>query len=145
MFAVSVFHAFGHQWACQLIYHPRKCKGFGLSDGEGCERLWSALRKMIPSLRSAGVCLLLCSCSTHLIHILQYWKRLFALDSHLIWFEQNNLLEMGRWAQTKRAHATTQRHDARMRLQESGVPLEELEREWKEQVNAQLCSAPREY
>lgn len=38
-FAVSVFHAFGHQWACQLVYHPRKCVGFGLSDGKGCERL----------------------------------------------------------------------------------------------------------
>ncbi|KAI6145454.1 hypothetical protein BKA82DRAFT_129395 [Pisolithus tinctorius] len=23
-FAISVFHAFGHQWACQLIYHPWK-------------------------------------------------------------------------------------------------------------------------
>ncbi|KAI6006266.1 hypothetical protein F5J12DRAFT_905739 [Pisolithus orientalis] len=34
-FAISVFHAFGHQWACQLIYHPQKCEGFGLSDGEG--------------------------------------------------------------------------------------------------------------
>ncbi|KAJ7912881.1 hypothetical protein B0H13DRAFT_1613080 [Mycena leptocephala] len=22
-FAVSVFHAFGHEWACQLLYHPR--------------------------------------------------------------------------------------------------------------------------
>lgn len=21
-FAISVFHAFGHQWACQIIYHP---------------------------------------------------------------------------------------------------------------------------
>ncbi|KAI5991683.1 hypothetical protein F5J12DRAFT_907475 [Pisolithus orientalis] len=34
-FAISVFHAFGHQWACQLIYHPWKQEGFGLSDGEG--------------------------------------------------------------------------------------------------------------
>jgi hypothetical protein len=144
MFAVSVFHAFGHQWACQLIYHPRKCKGFGLSDGEGCERLWSALRKMIPSLRSTGVCLLPCSV-THLIHILQYWQRLFALDSHLIWFEQNNLLELGRWAQRKRARSIAHKHDATISLQESGVPLEELEREWKEQVHAQLRSAPRKY
>ena len=144
MFAVSVFHAFGHQWACQLIYHPRKCKGFGLSDGEGCERLWSALRKMIPSLRSAGVCLLLCLV-TNLIHILQYWQRLFALDSHLIWFEQNNLLELGGWAQRKRAGAIAQKHDATIRLQGSRVLLEELEREWKEQVDAQLCSAPRKY
>lgn len=144
MFAVSVFHAFGHQWACQLIYHPRKCKGFGLSDGEGCERLWSALRRMIPALRSAGVCLLLCL-TIHLIYISQYWHRLFALDSHLIWYEQNSLLELGRWAQRKRASATARKHGAMIRLQESRVPLEELEHEWKEQVEAQRCSAPRMY
>ncbi|KAF9231536.1 hypothetical protein BU15DRAFT_36177, partial [Melanogaster broomeanus] len=42
-FAISVFHAYGHQWPCQVVYHPRKRPGFGLSDGEGCERLWSAL------------------------------------------------------------------------------------------------------
>ncbi|KAH7904168.1 hypothetical protein BJ138DRAFT_964864, partial [Hygrophoropsis aurantiaca] len=33
-FATSVFHAYAHSWACQIIYHPRKCDGFGLSDGE---------------------------------------------------------------------------------------------------------------
>ncbi|KAJ7711678.1 hypothetical protein B0H16DRAFT_1343559, partial [Mycena metata] len=40
-FAVSVFHAFGHAWACQLIYHPRKRLGFAFTDGfegrvDGC-------------------------------------------------------------------------------------------------------------
>ncbi|KAE9394391.1 hypothetical protein BT96DRAFT_958818 [Gymnopus androsaceus JB14] len=35
-FAISVFHAYGHAWPCQCIYHPQKCKGFGLTDGEGC-------------------------------------------------------------------------------------------------------------
>ena len=144
MFAVSVFHAFGHQWACQLIYHPQKCKGFGLSDGEGCERLWSALRKLIPSLRSAGVCLLLCLIP-YLIRILQYWRRLFALDSHLIWFEQNNLLELGRWTQRKCASAIARKRDATIRRQESRVPLEELEHQWKDQVDAQLPSAPCKY
>jgi Kyakuja-Dileera-Zisupton transposase len=54
-FGISVFHAYGHQWACQVIYHPRKREGFGLSDGEGCERLWSALKHLIPSLRVSGV------------------------------------------------------------------------------------------
>jgi hypothetical protein len=54
-FGISVFHAFAHNWACQLVYHPRKCPGFGLSDGEGCERLWSELKKLIPSLRISGV------------------------------------------------------------------------------------------
>lgn len=56
IFAISVFHAFGHQWPCQIMYHPRKCRGFGLTDGEGCERFWSAIRKLIPTLRISGVC-----------------------------------------------------------------------------------------
>jgi hypothetical protein len=38
-FSTAVFHAFAHHWPCQLVYHPRKCEGFGLSDGEGCECL----------------------------------------------------------------------------------------------------------
>ncbi|KIJ66783.1 hypothetical protein HYDPIDRAFT_26204 [Hydnomerulius pinastri MD-312] len=32
-FAISVFHTYGHQWPCQVIYHPRKHEGFGLLDG----------------------------------------------------------------------------------------------------------------
>ncbi|KAG1844033.1 hypothetical protein DFJ58DRAFT_717669 [Suillus subalutaceus] len=55
VFSISVFHAYGHQWPCQLIYHPRKCEGFGLSDGEGCERLWSALKMLIPPLAGLWV------------------------------------------------------------------------------------------
>ena len=55
-FALSIFHAYGHQWPCQIVYHPRKSIGFGLSDGEGCERFWSSIRKLIPNLRVSGVC-----------------------------------------------------------------------------------------
>jgi hypothetical protein len=54
-FGISVFHAFGHQWPCQVIYHPRKCKGFGFSDGEGCERFWHSISKLIAYLRVCGV------------------------------------------------------------------------------------------
>jgi hypothetical protein len=64
-FGISVFHAYGHQWPCQIVYHPRKRVGFGLSDGEGCERLWSALKHLISVLRVSGVCCMLpcISCS----------------------------------------------------------------------------------
>ena len=55
IFAISVFHAYGHGWACQLIYHPRKCPGCGLTDGEGCERCWKSLRFLIAYLRVCGV------------------------------------------------------------------------------------------
>lgn len=58
-FGISVFHAYGHQWPCQIVYHPRKCRGFGLTDGEGCERFWSSLKKLIPGLRVSGVGVLL--------------------------------------------------------------------------------------
>ncbi|KAI6041026.1 hypothetical protein EDC04DRAFT_2867374 [Pisolithus marmoratus] len=44
-FGISVFHAYGHQWPCQIVYHPHKCVGFGLSDGEGL---------LIPILRVSG-------------------------------------------------------------------------------------------
>lgn len=54
-FGISVFHAYGHQWPCQVIYHPRKCCGFGLSDGEGCERFWHSISKLISYLRTVGV------------------------------------------------------------------------------------------
>ncbi|KIJ05044.1 hypothetical protein PAXINDRAFT_21677 [Paxillus involutus ATCC 200175] len=53
-FAISVFHAYGHQWPCQVVYHPQKRQGFGLSDGEGCEQLWSALKPLIGPLRVSG-------------------------------------------------------------------------------------------
>ena len=57
-FAISVFHAFGHGWPCQCIYHPRKRTGFGLADGEGCERFWHSISKLIAYLRVCGVSLI---------------------------------------------------------------------------------------
>lgn len=54
-FGVSVFHAFAHQWICQLVYHPRKREGFGLTDGEGCERLWASLKRLISWLMICAV------------------------------------------------------------------------------------------
>lgn len=48
-------HAYGHQWACQLAYNPRLCRGLGLTDGEGVERTWSRLRKLVGVVRSSSV------------------------------------------------------------------------------------------
>ncbi|KAF7968760.1 hypothetical protein HWV62_29352 [Athelia sp. TMB] len=83
-FAVSVFHAYGHQWACQVVYHPRKCCGFGLSDGEGCERLWSALRKLIPTLRVSG-----------------YHQHLFVLDTQVEHLTDKSTESLGSWLQRR--------------------------------------------
>jgi hypothetical protein len=49
-------HAYGHEWACQLVYNPRLREGAGLSDLEGTERFWSRCRRLIVLERYAGVC-----------------------------------------------------------------------------------------
>ncbi|EJD33737.1 hypothetical protein AURDEDRAFT_177179 [Auricularia subglabra TFB-10046 SS5] len=54
VFVTSAMHAYAHQWTCQLFYSPRMKKGIALTDGEGVERLWSALRMPISKLRSVS-------------------------------------------------------------------------------------------
>jgi Kyakuja-Dileera-Zisupton transposase len=55
LLVTSAMHAYAHQWSCQLVYNPRLRKGLGLSDGEGVERLWSKMRKLIGITRSSTV------------------------------------------------------------------------------------------
>lgn len=55
VFATSAMHAYGHEWSCQIVFNPRVRKGLGLTDGEGVERLWSRLRKLIPITRTSAV------------------------------------------------------------------------------------------
>lgn len=52
-FGTLVFHAYAHNWLCQLEFHPLFNKGWGLSDGEGLERLWSYLSPLVSPLRYA--------------------------------------------------------------------------------------------
>ncbi|KAH9820745.1 hypothetical protein DFH28DRAFT_924004 [Melampsora americana] len=49
----SVFHAYVHSWSCQLFYNPRFLEDWGLSDGEGLERIWSDLSPIIARLRTS--------------------------------------------------------------------------------------------
>ncbi|XP_078608414.1 uncharacterized protein LOC144880223 [Branchiostoma floridae x Branchiostoma japonicum] len=42
--SVPIFHLYGHKTPCQILYSTRRKDGFGLTDGEGMERLWSYLR-----------------------------------------------------------------------------------------------------
>ncbi|KAH9812739.1 hypothetical protein DFH28DRAFT_1129505 [Melampsora americana] len=52
-FGTSVFHAYVHEWGCQLTYNPRLNEGWGLSDGEGLERIWSFLSPLVRPNRYA--------------------------------------------------------------------------------------------
>jgi len=84
VFGISVFHAYGHQWPCQVVYHPRKCKGFGLTDGEGCERFWSSIKLLIPSLRVSG-----------------YYNRIYTLDTQIKHLDKRSMRDLGLWLRRK--------------------------------------------
>ncbi|OAV92783.1 hypothetical protein PTTG_04955 [Puccinia triticina 1-1 BBBD Race 1] len=50
-FGTSVFHAYVHEWKCQLRYNPRLNDGWGMSDGEGMEQIWAFFLPLIRQLR----------------------------------------------------------------------------------------------
>jgi Kyakuja-Dileera-Zisupton transposase len=132
--AVSVFHAYGHQWACQLIYHPRKCQGFGLSDGEGCERFWFSIQNLIPSLRVSGVC---CHMNHWIIsHFapLQYHQRLFTIDLQVQHMRETSLHQLGKWLARKWRSCSERRAAAASDMEETGLGCDYLEQQWKDQV-----------
>ncbi|KDQ08818.1 hypothetical protein BOTBODRAFT_118161, partial [Botryobasidium botryosum FD-172 SS1] len=127
VFGVSVFHAYGHQWPCQLVYHPRKRVEFGLTDGKGCERFWFAISPLIPSLRVSG-----------------YYRRLFVLDCQLIHLEEISLARLGAWL-VRRSHACAKRlEEAAANLKKCGTDVGILRSQWRAQVKAQMEKAPRQ-
>ncbi|OAV94301.1 hypothetical protein PTTG_27036 [Puccinia triticina 1-1 BBBD Race 1] len=50
-FATAVFHSYVHDWPCQLEFNPWYNEGWGLTDGEGLERLWSDYSPLVGPLR----------------------------------------------------------------------------------------------
>ncbi|KAH9808126.1 hypothetical protein DFH28DRAFT_910754 [Melampsora americana] len=53
MFGTGAWHSYAHQRSCQISYNPRLNPDWGMSDGEGMERIWSALIDLIAPLRYA--------------------------------------------------------------------------------------------
>ena len=44
--AVPIFHGYAHNAMCRNQFSPRNIEGFGLTDGENVERLWSYLGRI---------------------------------------------------------------------------------------------------
>ncbi|KAG1849101.1 hypothetical protein C8R48DRAFT_750301 [Suillus tomentosus] len=124
-FAVAVFHAYGHQWPCQIVYHPRKREGFGLSDGEGCKRLWSFLKPLIPSLHVSG-----------------FNQQLFVLDTQIRHLDSKSLQGFRHWLHRRWIHCQTKKNGALDSLHDLQVDEHMLRVEWKAQVDHQMKPAP---
>ncbi|KAJ7834308.1 hypothetical protein B0H13DRAFT_1653339 [Mycena leptocephala] len=125
-FTVSVFHAFGHEWACQLLYHPRKRTGFGYTNGEGCERFWQSISHLIAHLRICG-----------------YHNRLYTLDAQIQHADESSLMRLGEWIARHLAHCVQKRAEATKTLRDCGKPMALLHEQWQLQVIAQTKPLPR--
>lgn len=51
MFGTGAWHSYAHIRLCQIKYSPRLNPDWGMSDGEGVERIWSELCDLVAVLR----------------------------------------------------------------------------------------------
>ncbi|KAG6835936.1 hypothetical protein H0H93_013187, partial [Arthromyces matolae] len=121
-FATSAMHAYVHQWACQLVYNPRLRVGLGLTDGEGVERLWSRLRKLIGITRTSHRA-----------------RRIWMLDRQvgLIGLEHRD--DLGLWIQRRLTKGVErQGEEAQETLRQIKIPESTLRAQWELQRASQL-------
>ncbi|KAG1801271.1 hypothetical protein EV424DRAFT_1545449 [Suillus variegatus] len=115
-------HAYGHEWACQLIYNPRMIVGLGLSDGEGTERLWSRFVRLIGIQRSSS-----------------RQRRLWLIDRHAGAIGLEMRADLGDWIRRRlRRGVEDQGTAARKLLEECEVAVSDLRKEWAMQKESQL-------
>ncbi|KAJ7845678.1 hypothetical protein B0H13DRAFT_1647204, partial [Mycena leptocephala] len=120
-FAINAMHAYGHQWVCQLVYNPCMRPGCGLTDGEGVERIWSRIRKLIPITRNQ-------------------WnsRRIWMIDLYMSFVKAEGRTNLGTWLQCQEAKNLAPRLvNARKTLRDCRVPQPELRSQWAAQKAAQ--------
>ncbi|KAF7976360.1 hypothetical protein HWV62_6913 [Athelia sp. TMB] len=122
MFATMAMHAYAHQWSCQLMYNPRLKPGLGLSDGEGVERLWSRMRRLIGVTRNAG-----------------RRRRIWILDRQLTFIGLDMRDELGDWIRRKlKSGVIAMTTESEKTLATCGATDAELREQWDLQVEAQI-------
>ncbi|KAK7008079.1 hypothetical protein R3P38DRAFT_3593313 [Favolaschia claudopus] len=120
-FVLNGMHAYGHQWACQLVYSPRFRVGMGLSDHEGVERFWSRIRKLIPLTRTQ-------------------WssRRIWMIDQYAEFVANEGLAGLGNWIHRQQQKNLTSKYRAASKVvDECRVTDAELRTQWAAQKEAQ--------
>ncbi|KAI6026008.1 hypothetical protein EDC04DRAFT_2930447 [Pisolithus marmoratus] len=108
-FATTVMHAYGHEWACQLVYNPRLITGLGLSDGEGTERLWSRFIKLIGIERVS-------SCQ----------RRIWLLDQHAVAIGYGLRTDLRDWARRHLKKGVREQGSATQEVLDNGGVMAQL-------------------
>ncbi|PPQ96513.1 hypothetical protein CVT26_010429 [Gymnopilus dilepis] len=121
-FCTTAMHAYGHQWACQLAYNPRFIQGMGLSDGEGVERIWAMIRKLIPLVRTSSAA-----------------RRLWMTDRQLTFVAEELRDGLGDWIKNHLERGIkAQGNNAQSLLDECGFTVSRLRDQWNLQKEAQM-------
>ena len=139
-------HAYGHQWACQLAYNPRLCRGLGLTDGEGVERTWSRLRKLVGVVRTSSVRSFpsLQMSEFHRLSNLQRARRIWLTDRQLSSIALDLRDDLGDWIRRRlKKGVQEQGQKARQLLNTVNVSDEELRWQWNLQKAAQMSVRSR--
>lgn len=123
--------------------------GIGLTDGEGVERLWSRLRKLIGIMRWLSVggrpiaCVtfsdLNCSCSE------QRERRLVLLDRQFRFISGAIREDLPRWLRRRTTALATKRFDASADLEDTGHSIEYARQQWLLQRATDLSVQSREF
>ncbi|KAF9236950.1 hypothetical protein BU15DRAFT_88926 [Melanogaster broomeanus] len=114
-FAISVFHAYGHQWPCQVVYHPR------------CKCLWSALKPLIAPLRVSG-----------------FHQGVFVLDMQVRHLNAKSLSAFSIWLSRRWAHCQAKKQAAIAGLRSCNIEEGHLRNQWVSQVEHQMKPSPKQ-
>ncbi|KAJ7930369.1 hypothetical protein B0H13DRAFT_1595390 [Mycena leptocephala] len=120
-FVINAMHSYGHQWVCQFVYSPCLCRRLCLTDGEGVERFWSRIRKLIPI-----------TC--------HQWnsRRIWMIDQYTMFVNQDGREYLGDWIGQQTAKNLTSKYNAAVKvIRQCGVPVDELCHQWDLQKAAQ--------
>ncbi|TFK16625.1 hypothetical protein FA15DRAFT_662016 [Coprinopsis marcescibilis] len=122
VWATSAMHAYAHQWSCQLVYNPRFITGFGLTDGEGVERLWLRLRKLIGICRGS-----------------LRGKRIWLIDRQASAIAEELKIDLGAWIRWWLGTKLEEHlQEARKGLEKCELKICDLREQWRLQREAQL-------
>jgi hypothetical protein len=126
------------------VYHPQKCIGLGHTDGEGCERVWAGLQKLIPGTRVSGVRLIdfLYNATLTDRDTAQHHQRLYAIDQQLGHMSEEGFKLSGLWWCRKKKRMMEKLAVARSDLQKCGLDAGILRAEWTQQVQDMGKKAP---
>ncbi|KAF9504054.1 hypothetical protein BS47DRAFT_1308825, partial [Hydnum rufescens UP504] len=127
-FSTPMFHSYGHQWPCQLSYHPYKNPEFGHTDGEGCEREWNLLNGIIPiHTKMLG---------------LQFHRCLFVINNKQAHVDEQNHINLASRLKRHFDDATAKLEEAECTLEKLMIPVDDIKAAWAEQLSTQQAEPP---